>query len=234
MQDKYHSPERIAYNMSMLFLPSLITHNSLFPFPLHSIRDRLSTAFLMMLMLLLPFSLVSTTGCRSVEKGKNNGITTDKRIEPDTTQVLAGISVSALNSRQSRATRYFWGISHTYKPSSTFADLLSHLLTDRYKMQTLRVKDAPDMENLLFDEAKKLELDYLFAAEINSWYQSYLLFFQWANIHFTLTCYDVQSGERIWFSEVNLTNVYDTSREVLWEALEDVLSRKFHKPTTRR
>ncbi len=219
----------MIYNRAMLFFSSLIIHPSLYSFLLlpYSIRDRLSTALLLMLMLVPPLFLVSTTGCQSVEKDEINGITADKMLESNA-QVSAGISVSAPNSRQSRATRYFWGISHTYKPSKSFADLLSHLLTDRYQMQTVRVKDAPDMKNLLFAEAKELELDYLFAAEINSWYQSYLLFFQWANIDFTLTCYDVKSGERIWFSEVNLTNIYDTNREVLWEALEDVLEEVMH------
>ncbi len=172
-------------------------------------------------VLILLATLASTTGCRSLTNDTLNGIRADK------SELSAGISVSAPYSQRSRATRYFWGVTHTYEPGSTFKDLLSHILENCYQMQTVRMKDVEDLDRSLFSlfaEAKDQELDYLFAAEIHSWHQSYILFLQWVKIHFKLTCYDVQSGKSIWFSEFNTTNIYHTNREVLLNALQEGLA----------
>ncbi len=186
---------------------------------------RIVTAFVFFVFLL-------ASGCGSVEI-KEEGAALPGHVEAGASAVL---SVESELDATSRATRYFWGIKHVYRPERTFKELFDHSAGKHTDLQILSAQEAakgdtgqPRAQELLhamLGQAKEREIDFLFTAEIESWHQSYILFFQWAHIDFTLSCHSVHSGEPVWIARGALRRWYTTDRQIVMDALDDIFSSR--------
>ncbi len=148
----------------------------------------------------------------------------------------AVLSVESELEATSQATRYFWGVKHVFRPERTFEELFAHSAGKHTELQILPEQDAAKGEtcrprgqellHAMLGEAKERETDFLFTAKIESWHQSYILFFQWAHVRFTLSCHSVHSGETVWIARGALRRWYTTDRQIVMDALDEIFSSR--------
>jgi len=186
------------------------------------------------LMTLSLFVFFITTGCTSVrvQKAETNdavGFPT-----PNSRDVTGLVSISSGIESTSRATRYFWGRKHYNQPERSFAELLAHA-AEKHAGMVVYAKEKPDPagdSNSDYEKWIKKQLeaaseqghDFLFTAQIKSWTQNYILFFQWARIRYDLTCHYVPEGDRVWNASVRSRKLYATGREALSETLKEIFT----------
>ncbi len=140
-------------------------------------------------------------------------------------QKQAGLKVRGRRDPVSRATRYFWGVTHVNRPEKTFREIFGYIAYEKAEMQT-EYLNAFEISGKRIKkdirDASEQDIDLLFVADIESWYQSYVLFFQWARIQYVLSCYSIDTGERMWSADVAMSRYYSTDRDVLIKSLNSV------------
>jgi len=167
--------------------------------------------------------LLALSGCRSVRIAGRDGAW--MKPSSSESQNQAGLKIRGRRYPVSRATRYFWGVTHVNRPEKTFKEIFGYIAHEKAELQTEYLNEFEISEKKIkkdIRDASEQDIDWLFVADIESWYQSYVLFFQWARIQYTLSCYSIDTGEQVWNAKVALRSFYSTDRSVLIKSLNNI------------
>ena len=139
--------------------------------------------------------------------------------------VTAGLFVESEPAGSSNATLVFWGVTHAGRPERTFGKMFSHYVAQTAGGRVFYLGECPrlcgDVWPLL-EAADAGGFDIVFVGRIDNWRQNYILFFQWAAVRFSLTCYAVPEGDLLWEADVSRRGWYSTHRDVFVRALNDL------------
>lgn len=188
----------------------------------------------MSLLLFLSLPVCLAPGCGSTElRGRTGDVH-----RWNASDGYAAVYVESRMHAASRATLYIWGRTEVNRPERTFSELLRSSACDSAGLHVVDLNAAADpafpdgagRTAELLREAEKQGADLLLVASVRSWHQSYVLFLQWARIRFSLACYSVSDGSRLWTAEASRRRPYSTDRQALLGALDGIFPAAFVRP----